>query len=880
MKNISFDNPYWLLIFIPIALAVVIPFIISINKDNRTIGWKLSLGIHLLIAALIALAAAGLSSVSVLTRTNVFVLADVSDSSERNLERIDGYIADISESLPVNSRLGVVCFGKSYEMLTPLGRDIVSVSESSVDGSVTDIAAALSYTADQFRDGSIKRIVLITDGNDTAGNSESDLAATVARLTENGIKVDAIFLDSSLAEGECEVQLSGVSNERTAYLGGVSEADILLQSSGSTNALVELFARRSGDGDYKSVGKTVAVVDSGFTSVKLALPTAESGDFEYLVTVSADEDISEKNNEYRFTQTVVGKTKILHVTGLSADVDAIALTYGNDAEIDSFVVGGGARVPFTVEELVVYDEIVISNLDIRTVNNANAFVDSLDTVVSQYGKSLVTIGDLSVQTDKDDMLFNKFSEMLPVQYGSAGRDGRLYTIVLDVSHSMFMAYKFTIAKEAAIKLLTLLDDNDYVSLVTFSGSIKVHAPDLVRNCRSELVEYIDSLTTSHGTDIGLGLEEALKTVESLNMTENQVMLISDGFSFDNKVNALEVAEDLFAAGVPVSSINTYVSSDGEGGRAMLRSITSAGEGGNYYEISTPERVEDVVFGSVSNEVTQAIVSARSSVNIERYKDSAVKGFDSFSDVSVFIQSIKKYDATVPLTINYSTAGGYTKEVPLYAYRSHGNGRVSSLTTSFTGGWTGEWSADEKSAFLGNILSANTPKSRTDHPFSVELEYNDYDAYISIVPGILDPAAVTKLEIRYPDGIKRSATLSFDGQKYSYTFETKKVGAYSVTVTYTYGEHTYTARYDFDLPYLPEHNAFASFDKSVVYGFMRGNGSITEGEIPNLENDKNEVSTYKRSYAIPLMIAAVSLFIVDIVVRKFRINKKRQKRRGA
>ena len=78
-----------------------------------------------------------------------------------------------------------------------------------------------------------------------------------------------------------------------------------------------------------------------------------------------------------------------------------------------------------------------------------------------------------------------------------------------------------------------------------------------------------------------------------------------------------------------------------------------------------------------------------------------------------------------------------------------------------------------------------------------------------------------------------------------------------------------------LSYLPEYDAFANFDKSVVYKFMRGAGTITENGIPNLENDKNEIATYKRSYVIPLLIVALVLLIADIALRKLKITKKRK-----
>ena len=66
----------------------------------------------------------------------------------------------------------------------------------------------------------------------------------------------------------------------------------------------------------------------------------------------------------------------------------------------------------------------------------------------------------------------------------------------------------------------------------------------------------------------MGLEEALKAVKSLNLTQNQVMVISDGFSFDSERTAVEVSKDLFDAGATVSAIDAYIYSDGDGGKKM------------------------------------------------------------------------------------------------------------------------------------------------------------------------------------------------------------------------------------------------------------------------------------------------------------------------
>ena len=117
MKNVSFDNPYLLLLAIPLLLLVIVPFIIAIRKENRSKTTVASLVIHLVIVCLVTLAAAGTMITTILTETTVYVVADVSYSADRNLEEIDEYIDKLREDLPKKTKLGVVCFGETAEIL-------------------------------------------------------------------------------------------------------------------------------------------------------------------------------------------------------------------------------------------------------------------------------------------------------------------------------------------------------------------------------------------------------------------------------------------------------------------------------------------------------------------------------------------------------------------------------------------------------------------------------------------------------------------------------------------------------------------------------------------------------------------------------------------
>ncbi len=878
MRDISFDNPYLLLLAIPAVLLVLIPYLIVRNSDNRAPNWTVSLILHLVIIGLVCTAAAGLSRITRLTETTIYVVADVSHSSERNLDELDEKIREISENLPEKSKMGVVCFGKNCVISTPVGRAITSVRDSGVDDSATDIAGALNFTENLFKGDTLKRIVLITDGNDTVNRNVSTLASTVERLTENGVQVDAVFLNNTLKEGEDEVQIHGVEHSATTYLGHANSAKFLIQSARGGQIVLELYSRvKESEADFEKYSQQVLSLEPGLNTATMSLPSHESNTFEYKAVLVTDKDGSAYNNERIFTQQVVGKGKILLLSGSSADAALLKSLYSSDADIDTYIVNkSGTRVPFLLEELVAYDEIVLSNMDVRNVRNANAFLDAVDMVVSQYGKSLITLGDMLIQTNSDDAILAKLSELLPVSYGNTKRDGRLYTIVLDVSNSMFMASKFTAAKQAAVQLISVLDEEDYICFVEFSGDVKVQTPTKVKDCKAKLVNYIQGLITGHGTDIGLGLEEAMKTIKALNLSENRVMVISDGFSFQNKYDANAIAKELRQSGASVSTICTYIPAEGGSGKTTMQNVAKNG-GGDFYQVSRPEDVAGVVFGDIAEDFGAVIIEKDVSVTIAKYNDAITKGITSFSNVSGFVISVERYDAVVPLTVTYKKDNGYQETVPLYAYRSHSNGRVASFTGSLYGAWTTHWSTEEKGAFVSNLFLSNMPKERVDHPFAVHLERTDYDAYVEIVPSVLNPAATTVIKIKMPNGRTSTRTLTFDSKKYSYTFDTKQAGTYTIEVTYSYDEEVFTSYTAFEIPYTTEYDEFANFDKVNLLAFMRDNGKIyTFDQVVNLESDANYISTYKQSFAIPLLIAAASLFVIDVFVRKLRIKRRGRK----
>ena len=776
-------------------------------------------------------------------------------------------MAEIADNLPSNSRLGIVCFGKDYQILkSSSDSEMKSVKENTVDGSSTDIASAIDYTSTLFSTGEIKRIVLITDGFVT--ESDGNAGAAIMRAAEMGIKVDAIYLNNNLGEGDAEVQISDVEYTQATYLDHENQLKVLVESNLDTNVRLSLSVDR--DGEYLELAYRNISVEQGVNLVTMELPSNEQGTFDYKVSISGDgaSDYSDKNNDFYFTQIVAGQRKVLLVTESYEDKNAIEAMYADSAKVDTCLIGASSgNVPYTVEKLVQYDEIILSNVDIRKIDNIYAFIDSLDLVVSQYGKSLITLGNLHMQ-NKQEEIFVRLEEILPVSYGNGNKDSKLYTIVLDISRSMYDTSQFATAQAAAQQLLSILNDDDTVAFITLAGDAKMfQLPAKLGTVRADLIRKIEALTPIQGTYIGSALKLAYDTMENLPFEDKQVMLISDGLSSTlEQENAAEIAQRMHDDGIVLSTVNVIREED----EGYLKGLAAAG-GGRYYFLKNSDAISELVFSQIAEDLTDSVVEKQTKVSINSFGDGITDGILSIPDVHGYVNSTAKLDATVLLAVDYQKSSTVTKSVPLYAVRDHGNGRVVSFTSSLTGEWLHSWSDDFKTKLFSNMLVSNTPAEYINYPLGINVTHHSGYSTVEVTPSTVNPKASALLYLSTPDGEFIDIEMTFSRNKYVATIPTDALGKYYIQIIYTYGNQTFAPEICFTRNYSKEYDAFAAFDIVDIYGFMRGVGRVaTDGSL-SLENSKNEIDRYEVSFRAPLFIAAILLFLVDVIVRKFSLK---------
>ena len=861
MKSINFDNPLLLLVFIPMVLLTVVPYVIAIRRGTRAKAPKISLALHLVISAIITLALAGLSTTTVMTETNVYVLADVSYSSMGSLDRIDGYIEEIEDNLPRNSKFGVICFAKDQVVHTELGGKVTSVANAAVDSSATDIASALDYAGTLFGDDVIKRIVLITDGKVTDNDGTARLINSIESLYSQG-------LDNNLGDDAKEVQVSGVEFTEKTYLSRETVSNVLLQSSFDTQVIVELYK----NGELHS--QKAISVNKGYNIVNFPLYTSSEGVYDYTVKIKSDDDESLLNNEYSFTQEISGKVKVLLISSMASDEDKVKEMYGNGADIVSYI--NNPNIPTTVEELCQYDEIILSSVDIRSLNNVTSFLDSLQKAVFNFGKSLLTAGDLSLQNKTSDELVT-LEDMLPISYGNNDNDPKLYTIIIDSSRSMQMASRLIMTKATAIKLLDLISPNDHIAIISFSGDVVVKQAPIAATNKGAIIDMINAIEPSQGTFIGKSLSVAHELMKDLPYHNKQVMLISDGMSYSLELdNPTQIASNMLRDGIRVSTVNPRSLE----GADVLKSIAAHG-GGKCYEIEDEERIDEFVNDQIADDITQTVIETFSSVRIDKPNHSTVTGLPSMPGVLGYVYSKSKPTSTTVLSVKYPDKDVYS---PLYSTWEYGEGSVSCFTSARSGEWASPWNGnDYATSFLTGVTSFIAPGERIDTPYNLDVKYDGISASIELVPATLNPNATVTITVTRPDGSTEIKKLTFDSSKYFTDFATNDIGQYTVDITYDTGKTSYTSTTVVNVPYSPEYDRFTLFDASSLFSAIRDRGTVVEEDVPAIVNDESRLATYTVSFALPFMIAAIVLYIIDIIIRKLKwrdivtlINKIRAK----
>jgi Ca-activated chloride channel homolog len=668
---VSVASP-WLLAIVAVAAPLIVLTVrraSSLSPGRRA----LFIGLRAAALALLAIALAGPAVGRLTDRLSFVFLLDSSHSiaaSER--ERALALVERVRSRLAPGDSAFLVRFGAdaAIESLAP-GRAVDAEADTAVDGSGTDIASALRLgLAEAGRAGAgAPRLVLLSDGNQTAGSAE----AAAAEAGALGARIFAVPLEPAAAPGE--VAVTEVAAPARVRAGEPHQVTVLVRSLGPARARVTLLR------DGEPAGTREQALTPGENAVVFTGLFPERGLHAWEAVCQAPADAVPENNRFRRLVEVTGNPQVLYAArpgrGSPALLAALAAQAIAVVEVDP------SALPGSLAGFLPYDAVILDNVPGFGLSYEK--METIERYVRDAGGGLLMIGGEN-SFGAGGYYKTPIERALPVDMDvkSQVQVPRLsLVIVADKSGSMGAAVasgemKIDVVKSAAFSAVELLGPFDRVGLLAFDADVEWTVPLKEAADRELIAAELASLSPGGGTIMLPALAEAYRVLSLQPSPLRHIIVLSDGLTSPGEFESLvgRIARDK----ITVSTVAV----GGDADTGLLRTIAARG-GGRYYAASDPRSVPRIF-------MTETILVSRELLVEKRFLPSVWSGSEIVSGIAPagippldgFVLTYVKTGAEKVLTALY--------DAPLLAAWHYGLGRSAAFTADMGRRWAGSWPA--------------------------------------------------------------------------------------------------------------------------------------------------------------------------------------------
>jgi uncharacterized membrane protein len=690
MIPFAFTDPTWLWLALPIGALVVIGWWAASRTLPRARRIA-SLVIRLVLVGCLLASLAGARLTLPSDRLSVVFLVDASASMvDATREELLAFARAAVREIPEGDTAGVVVFGANALVdRLPSGMDELAEPASVPVVGATDIAAAIRLGTAIFPAGTQRRLVLLSDGNDTAGQAgEAILAAA-----QGGVRLDVVLPGGATYP---EALVDGVDAPPGARVGETVEISVRVRSTVDTAATLRLLA------DGATVATRRLALEPGTVTVTFSVSADEPGFHVFRAVLEPEDDHFAENNAADAYVLVSGEPQVLLATddaARAADlIDALA-----EARQQVTVVPAGG-VPSSLATLAGYDAVVLDNVSAAQLG-ATAMA-SLQVYVRDLGKGLVMLGGRS-SYGAGGYLNSVLEEVLPVYMTVRDRERSpdvAMVAVIDKSGSMADCHctsdtggggsgtrgfeKVDIAKEAILRAADALSPTDQLGVVAFDEN----AHWAVRTGPIDVTGLQNSLgfRADGQTNIYAGLKAAYDDLVRNPAKLRHIILITDGWSRSGAYDQL--LADMKAAGITLSTIGT-----GGGSADILRRLAEQ-SGGRYYNAPDASTIPDIFLKETIRTAGEQIIEERFQP-IPSAPSEILQGLDAGR-----LPNLLGYNATTAKgTATVSLLTG--REDPLLAQWQYGLGRSAAWTSDTRQQWATDWIGTDEFGTLVSQLVA-------------------------------------------------------------------------------------------------------------------------------------------------------------------------------
>ena len=569
----------------------------------------------------------------------------------------------------------IMVFGRQAELAAPLraGRPLDpravqhAMISASIDPASTNLESALLSALAQLGSQRGGRIVLFSDGRETAGN----VTELLPLLRRAGVEIFSVPVPSM---GRATTVWEHLVAPPIVQRGAAIPIELVIHQAGSKTRAGQLSVAMEG----VTIKQQSVAVRPGWQVIALTVPAVRRGTTALDVRLSIPEESLEEAR--RIYTEVEGPPRLLVVTDQVADVPAVA-TALKRREMD-VELARPQDVPITPEALLDYDAVVLFHLPKSSLSQGQA--DALARYLERFGGGLVTVG-LGGELATEITTPAPLDPVLPVVFEPKGLQEAkrrvCMVLLIDRSASM-MGPRIAATKRAAVELVKQLSPEDLVGIYAFDTQPYVVVEiQPARQVGQWLIDKLVKLKATGGTDVLPALTTAAERLAMTGATVNHIILLSDG---NTPVNA-GLYRALFQAfrtrQISVSTIgigSAFINVD------YLQWV-SRETGGTYYPLRDLNELPKLIVRDTQNQLERLPFSEGQYQPVKSPTTDWFAQTTEFPRLRGFLTATAKPGARVDLIVRATD-----EEYPLLARWQLGQGRVVSWTSDSDTRWSPEW----------------------------------------------------------------------------------------------------------------------------------------------------------------------------------------------
>ena len=688
---VELTHPWFLLLALPGAalLAWVLRrSLADLTPRQRTA----TLLVRALLLGCVLLALAGVRIVRRGDDLGVMFLVDDSASvSPTARDAARRYVEDSLKNRRAHDEAGVFGFARGVSVWQPPATSNALAAQwpatPDPERAGTDIGRALEFAASVLPAGRARRVVLLSDGNDTSAAGRE----TAARLAAGGAEVLTVPLRNPAAP---EVLVAAVDVPRGLKSGEPFDLHADLESNVTTTTTVRLYQNQFLVATRENVPLHPGRNDLPFPNLR-----AGDGFTAYEVEILPAADTRLENNRAGATVALGGSPRVLLVDGDETKAAPLAGAL-REAKIE-VETRGPAGLPRTLGELQRFDLFLVS--DVSALQMTRDQTELYRTWVQQFGGGFVMIGGEN-SFGVGGYFRTPIEQMLPVRMDHDDRQETpsvaLY-VILDRSGSMTApvsgnngATKMSLADQGAVLAMNVLQGRDLFGLTAVDVQVNPVVPLARLGNKAANEQKILAVTAGGGgIYIYTSLADAVKVMHTAQAKIKHVILFSDAADAEEKNSgempdgapggrgtSLDLVSALLADKVTTSVVGLGTERDKD--VAFLRSLAERGNGRFY--LTADATTLPQIFSTETMKVAQSSLVEEPFNPVPAAPSALTSGIDWAG-----CPPLLGYNSTKPKPTAQILLATELGE-PLLATWRYGLGQTAAFTSDAQARWAGEW----------------------------------------------------------------------------------------------------------------------------------------------------------------------------------------------